>query len=290
MVENNLYTAFQVMLTYLIQSKKKEYKDEVPDEAVRLAESFLDQTTEGKKYLKRYHSSIARWIINFVTERFVPGYGSFLVMRKKFVELKVDEFINKHDECQVINIGAGIDTLTTRLARRYPNNKFIELDYPSVAKFKSELCKDDNLSFVGCDLTEDSVSEILVNANASKQKPTIFILEGVLMYLEKDSAFRLIKTLSEIVEEESAILFSTMGEGEGEEILGRSAEKAMKRNNSELKWRMKKDELFSCISHSGFEIQEHRGHEEFITLFKGQLPRPKHIVKSEYFSFACSAR
>ena len=60
MNENSLYTAFQVTLTMMIQSKKKAYQDFVPTEAVALASDYLAQTKEGQKHLSRFKSSIMR--------------------------------------------------------------------------------------------------------------------------------------------------------------------------------------------------------------------------------------
>ena len=227
-----------------------------------------------------------RQLISFITERFAPGYGSFLVMRKKYIEEKVTDFLKAYPDAQVVNIGSGLDTLISRLAKKSTTNTFIEIDYPVVINFKRPLCVYKNIEFIGCDLSEKPIEDVLKNTSFDSAKPVLFMLEGVLMYLPENVAFELLRSLSRLSSDKTAVIFSSMLEDENEELFSQSARNAMKRNNSALLWAKDREPLKESTLRSGFTITEQKGHVEFAEQFKSQVPKPKNFCEIEYYNWA----
>jgi methyltransferase (TIGR00027 family) len=98
-------------------------------------------------------------------------------------------------------MGAGYDSRAIRFADRLRAARVFELDAPSPQADKRRglaLRKLDvpaNLTYVPVDFETESVGERLVQAGFAKGRPTLFLLEGLTMYLEPrtvDETFGLI--------------------------------------------------------------------------------------------------
>ncbi|MCY4044421.1 MAG: class I SAM-dependent methyltransferase [Cellvibrionales bacterium] len=280
----SLYTAFQVTLTLLAQSKKAPFTDLIPSDAVLLASQYLSQTKEGKKHLSIFKSPIKRWCLNTLTEWWLPGYPSFLLMRKRYVEQKVEAFLEAYPNGQVVNIGAGLDTLLSRLARRGISNRLIEIDYPLVMDLKKTYSLHHNLIFSGADLSQTPIERVLEDSGFNPKEPVLFLLEGVLMYLPEALAFDLLQTLARLSESSTELLFSAVREDE--RLFSKNVKRVMEKNNSPFQWGKELAPLASRLSGVGFSLQEQASHEEFYEQFSAQFPMPRVFVLYEYYNYA----
>jgi methyltransferase (TIGR00027 family) len=121
----------------------------------------------------------------------IPGLALHQVLRKRFIEDSVRKGI-ADGYSQVVVLGGGLDTLTLRLHREFPDVRFIELDHPATQRIKYDVVRNrgmigPNLSFHAVDLTAHPVTTALsAIGDYDAGRRTIFVCEGVLMYLSAD--------------------------------------------------------------------------------------------------------
>lgn len=98
-------------------------------------------------------------------------------------------FIDQHPHCQIINLGAGLETMNERL--KDTNAHFYEIDFPSVIENRKQVLEtSNNETLIGCDLCDlDWIKQIDIN------KPCLMIASGVFQYLRPEAIFQLIKEL-----------------------------------------------------------------------------------------------
>ena len=117
---------------------------------------------------------------------------------------------------QVVNIGAGFDTLAWRLSGKMPLINFIEIDHPATSTEKVKALFDDsrdlpNLHFVAADLSKQNIQSVLGAYEGFDPKlKTLYICEGVLMYLEEESVEELFDALKNLSGTGTAFIFSCM--------------------------------------------------------------------------------
>lgn len=121
-------------------------------------------------------------------------------MRKHYIEHNARQFIEINgDDSQIIVFGGGYDTMPIRLSLEFPNVLFFETDRGGTRDIKLEaleILKADvnhplhhfavereNLKFVEVDISDHDFVDSLINAGADLMKPTLFICEGLTMYL-----------------------------------------------------------------------------------------------------------
>ena len=102
---------------------------------------------------------------------------------------------------QVVNVGAGYDDRALRFRRT--GIVFFELDLPHVVDDKRRRLA--QLSdqrpgpvLLATDLSNDDVGELLADAGLDARKPTLFIAEHVLLFIDGDAVRRLLQTLSDV--------------------------------------------------------------------------------------------
>jgi len=69
-----------------------------------------------------------------------------------------------------------------------------------------------NAVFVPIDFNKESIGKILKINGFDNNKPALFILEGIIMYLSKDAVYKLFKEISNITKNGSKIVFDYIHE------------------------------------------------------------------------------
>ena len=106
-----------------------------------------------------------------------------LLARTKFFDRVVLDAI-EHGVDQVVIVGAGYDDRALRF--RAPGVCFYELDHPHTQADKRRRLESfaDGPVLVPVDFVRDDVAELLDAAGHSAERPTLFVCEGLLVYLE----------------------------------------------------------------------------------------------------------
>ncbi|HEX8456992.1 MAG TPA: class I SAM-dependent methyltransferase [Pyrinomonadaceae bacterium] len=140
----------------------------------------------------------------------LPGIQLHYALRKRYLEETTRASIAEGFH-QVVVFGAGYDTLALRLCEEFPHVRFIEIDHPATQRRKTEALAADaldgdntahrrianNLHFLPLDLTRRAVAHALNGfGRFDPVAPTLYIAEGLLMYLaprEVDELFQTIR-------------------------------------------------------------------------------------------------
>ncbi|WP_082957332.1 SAM-dependent methyltransferase [Mycolicibacter heraklionensis] len=144
---------------------------------------------------------LRRWLIAAM-DRSGPGLWVNLTCRKRFIADRVDEAIGEHVARiqAVVILGAGLDTLAYRLARRTPIPVF-EVDQPINIARKSATVRRVlggpplSVRLVALDFERDDVLTTLVEHGYRTAFRTFFVAEGVTQYLTESAVRRTLEGL-----------------------------------------------------------------------------------------------
>ncbi len=120
-----------------------------------------------------------------------PGNYEYLIARTKFID---NIFENMDDTIeQVLILGAGFDSRAIRFKNKLARKKIFELDVPVTQQIKMDRIRaknieiPENLKFISIDFNKESLAKKLDEIDFYKNKCCLFLLEGLTMYLNKES-------------------------------------------------------------------------------------------------------
>lgn len=207
-------TALKVAYGLLSLSAKPGWRDRLPAELAPLTETLI---LEAKVF--GYNRSVVglsrrRWMVGLYDrfEKILPGVFEGIGERKLFMDWAVERTIGEGAK-QVLIVGAGFDTLCLRLARKYPEVSFFEVDHPATAVAKArgvaKIGKPDNLTLLQADLGLKPLSEVLAEEQAwDAEVKTVAVAEGLLYYLRTSDVASLFDYLAESTGSGSQVAFS----------------------------------------------------------------------------------
>ncbi|XP_043945339.1 leucine carboxyl methyltransferase 1 isoform X2 [Protopterus annectens] len=197
-------------------------ESDISDEAVR-------STCDDASICKRFASSIGYWkdpyiqyFVRQTGERKAPEINRGYYGRVKGVNHLLDSFLKQTKcNCQVINLGAGLDTTFWRLKdEELLPRKYFEVDFPMVVSRKTLCIKtrapllkpiiethssdsilidshgldSDRYSVIGADLRDLPVlEEKLKKCNLDTQLPVVLLAECVLVYMAPERSANLVR-------------------------------------------------------------------------------------------------
>lgn len=194
------------------------------------------------------------------------GIYAYVVARTKYID---SVFIHSLDQGfgQIVIFGAGFDTRALRFRHATGNAKIFELDAPVTQSAKINqyhrrgLDIPPNLIFVPVNFEKESFSSKLEEAGFDRHTRSFFILEGVLMYLQPESATETLGTIHVLAKPGSEIVFDYIHSSillkeslcdEEKEIV-----ETVSRAGEQWHFGIGKGEIENFLSNSGFELVEH---------------------------------
>ena len=155
----------------------------------------------------------------------IPGFGrlfirvvaakwlyEYIIARTKYIDAIFQEALaNRFD--QILIFGAGFDTRALRLQNGSGATRIFELEVPTtqeakIGQYKKRgLAIPPNLTFVPIDFDKESLPVKLEQAGFSKQKKSLFVLEGLLMYLQPESVHKTFQTIRDFAGKDSEVVF-----------------------------------------------------------------------------------
>jgi methyltransferase (TIGR00027 family) len=124
-----------------------------------------------------------------------PRLRDHLLARTRFFDSVVLDALER-GVGQIVIVGAGYDDRSFRF--RSPGVRFFELDHPATQADKRrrvEALDGGGPTFVAADFTHDSVADALAAAGHDTSAPTLFICEGLVIYLEASEIVELLAAL-----------------------------------------------------------------------------------------------
>jgi methyltransferase (TIGR00027 family) len=121
---------------------------------------------------------------------------AYVAVRTRFF----DDFLAASQIAQVVLLASGLDTRAYRFSWN-PEVDVYELDHPEVLAYKADLLKNASPSckhhIIAADLTQPW-EEKLLSAGYSPASPSVWLIEGLLMYLSEAQAHRLLESVSNL--------------------------------------------------------------------------------------------
>jgi methyltransferase (TIGR00027 family) len=209
-----------------------------------------------------------RWLARAAERATIPGLMLHFMLRKRWIERAARGAIARGCR-RVVVIGAGYDTLAARLAPPFPAVRFTEVDHPATQAVKrAAIAAPANLQFVAADLARVPLRQAL----PASREPSVFIAEGLLMYLAAPEVDALLASL------DGEIIFTVMEPAPGGRIAFHNAtwlERALLALWQEpFKWALARAALGDFLALRGLRLLEYadlaQAHPE-LRLARGEL-------------------
>lgn len=143
---------------------------------------------------------------------FPTGMYEYVISRTKYIDAEFKKALEDGVE-QILIFGAGFDSRGIRFHDISKKAKIFELDVPvtQTAKIKSYQEKGikipGNLVFIPIDFDRQSIPERLLESGFEKGRKSLFILEGLTMYLQPESVDKIFEIIREFAGAESKVVF-----------------------------------------------------------------------------------
>ncbi len=117
-----------------------------------------------------------------------------IILRNREMDRCVRAFLARHPEAAVVHIGCGLDSRFERVDNG--RVEWYDLDLPEVIDLRQMLVggEKERYHLLACSVLEDAWLEAV---RAQRQRPVLFLAEGVFMYLEQAQVKRLVLNLCE---------------------------------------------------------------------------------------------
>jgi methyltransferase (TIGR00027 family) len=139
-----------------------------------------------------------------------PWLRQGLVARTRFVDDHVLGAMRRGVR-QIVVIGAGYDDRALRF--RAPAVRFFEVDHPmtqddKVRRLALMGADVENLTLVSADFRHDDIADVLASSGHDRRSPSLFICEGVIVYLDPPVIRHLLTALTRCATSESTLAAS----------------------------------------------------------------------------------
>jgi len=264
----------------------KHLSIEVPEQMGKYNFEMLKHINRG---FFSVQNNFGRWLLKMKTsimlKASMPGFYLHFVLRKRCIEESVKNAIDSGAK-QLIIIGAGFDTLSLEIAKDYPDLTIIEIDHPATQEWKRKAVESldqrfDNLHMLPLDLSHNSMQELLsCSACYDQQKVSVFIAEGLFMYLEEEEVRGILNFVREKSAPDSNLIFTYMEENnKGSYLFSNSSVFTtlwLKMKKEIFTWGLNKDQLIPFLNQSGFRLINCKTHtdlrKEFLSDSNSRAP------------------
>lgn len=261
----------------------------VPRLSAELSERFLrSRSRAGRAIARARDLGPVRALASILERLTIPGIKLHYALRKRYIE-EVARGALREGFRQVVVIGAGFDTLALRLQDAAQEAKFFEIDHPATQRVKKSAlenfdCHRQNLRFISLDLTRGSLeTSLLLNPDYRPDAATLFIAEGLLMYLAPADVDLLLEFVRLHSGPGTKLAFTFMEMQTGDRIGFRNSSQLvdawLRFRGETFKWGIKPGDMRTFLADRGFTVQE---------IATSETLRSKYLTtkRLQYFSLA----
>jgi len=199
--------------------------------------------------------------------RFAPkGIYEYVIARTKYIDAVFRQALAEGVD-QVLIFGAGFDTRALRFQDECGDAGIFELDVPITQQAKlgqyrkRGLRIPENLVFIPIDFDRESLEERLAEEGFVRGARSLFVMEGLLMYLQPESVTATLKVIQAFAGEGGLVVFDYVkasvlghtGAVHGEDDILRSVTRAGER----WQFAIEEGELEAFLETYGFRVREH---------------------------------
>ncbi len=204
------------------------------------------------------------------------GIYEYTIARTKYIDAVFKEILSEGFD-QILIFGAGFDTRALRFQREAGGTKIFELDASITQKAKLDqyakrgLHIPANVEFISIDFDKESLSEKLEDSGFNRDGRSLFVLEGLLMYLQPESVDETFKVIERFAGEGSEVVFDYVrasvlrqtGSYYGEREILKSVTKA----GEQWHFGIEEGELEGFLKKHGLSVIEHKDAEDLERMY-----------------------
>jgi methyltransferase (TIGR00027 family) len=166
-----------------------------------------DARLRGPDYLaKEFHVGWPRvllatsWITLPIARRVLPGIYEYLFARTEFFDELFKQALEDNWP-QIVLLGAGCDSRAYRFKSLVKDTTIYELDHPATQQVKTALLARGGIAvpeyvhFVGADLNNRLLGDLLASHGLHRNQRTLFLLEGVIYFLTAEGVDSLLRSI-----------------------------------------------------------------------------------------------
>lgn len=198
------------------------------------------------------------------------GVYEYVIARTKYIDAAFKDALAESFE-QILISGAGFDTRALRLGDATGNTTVFELDVPVTQKAKisqyekRHLTVPPNVRFIAIDFDQESLSAKLDEAGFFKRRRSLFILEGLIMYLQSESVDGTFQTIRDYAGNKSRVVFdyvhASVLRGGGSEQDEKEIVRTVSKAGEQWHFGIEKGQIELFLSQYGLRLKDHKGAE-----------------------------
>ena len=209
----------------------------------------------------------SRWLMKPFIRLFYPkGMYEYIIARTKYIDAVFVQALKQGFD-QVAIFGAGLDSRALRFQDINQSTKIFELDAPITQQQKlkayraKKLNIPNNVIFVPIDFNKDNLAEKIEQAGLISGIKTLFIMEGVTMYLTAEAVDSTFSFISEVSGTGSLIVFdyihSEVIRGENRYLGGKDAAERVAKLGEAWTFALEEKEVESFLGKFNIQLQDH---------------------------------
>jgi len=227
-------------------------------------------------------------------ERLLPGLSNSIVARVRFFDDFVEKEIEEGLE-QLVILGAGYDSRAYKIAGLKKIRTF-EVDHPSTQILKREKIIDilgvlpDHITYVPADLEGQDLGKKLLEMGYDRSKKTLFLMEGILMYIRPDTVDEIFSFISMNSGNGSKILFDyhpqSVVDGNSELEVGRNLYNHVSQLNEPFLFGIEPEDVERFLTQRGFSKIQNITSKDYKRAYFHSTNRDREVCSLFYFAHA----
>jgi methyltransferase (TIGR00027 family) len=194
------------------------------------------------------------------------GLYEYVIARTKYIDAAFEKAIEEQVD-QVLIFGAGFDTRALRFQEKLHRTRVFELDVAITQQAKINqfgnrgLRSPPQLTYIAIDFEKEKLAEKLDAAGFQKNRADLFILEGLLMYLQPDAVRSTLQIISAYAGRESRMVFdyvrASILKGQDHLYGASSAVKTVENAGEQWQFGSDREGIERLLSECNFRIIDH---------------------------------
>ena len=207
------------------------------------------------------------------SRKFTPGGFEYVLARTAFFDHQLLGAVEEGAK-QLVLLGAGFDTRAYRFASQCSGCNIIELDIAATQNRKKKCLQQagiaipNNLTFASINFNLESLPEVLQQAGYDSEVKTVFLWEGVSMYLEQAAVDATLRFVSACKNRKSLLVFdyiATIADSDVDKYYGVKTWRetwAKYRQAEPFKFTIDDSQIASYLDEMGLSINTHLNERE----------------------------
>jgi len=260
-------TALLIARSLLLAEAAPPFEKLLAGDTAALTRQLLDATGAEPWFDFALRHACTRSMLFAIERALLPGIILHWLVRKLLIESHARDAIAAGCR-QIVVLGAGFDTLARRL---HGVANCFEIDRPMTQAIKRRAFGEAP-NFLAADLLSASVAEALAqDPRYSPDQPTLFIAEGLLMYLPADHVGKLFRELASFGANRCRFVFTFMEERPGKPLAFHNASRVvgwwLGARGEPFRWGVARAEAHAFVRNHGWHLAAMSSPEELRSRF-----------------------